>query len=127
MPGSATRKHALDHVIVVLFENRSLDNLLGSLYGPKDGKTFEGVIGKDLSNPIPAWAEHGADRKVVPYAVATDMDSPNTDSGEANLVPVIVADIVRDDVDRALVHSRKTSKSRATVRPPRRTHHWLGT
>jgi phospholipase C len=40
------------------------------------------VIGKDLSNPIPAWAEHGADRGVVPYAVATDMDSPNPDSGE---------------------------------------------
>jgi hypothetical protein len=33
------------------------------------------VIGKDLTNPIPEWAEHGADRKVVPYTVATDMDS----------------------------------------------------
>ena len=76
------RSHALDHVVVVLFENRSLDNVLGRLYGPEDGKDFEGVIGKDLSNPIPAWAEHGADRKVVPYTVATDMDSPNPDSGE---------------------------------------------
>lgn len=74
--------HALDHVVVVLFENRSLDNVLGRLYGPDDGKNFDGVIGKDLSNPIPEWAEHGADRKVVPYAVATDMDSPNPDSGE---------------------------------------------
>ena len=26
--------------------------------------------------------EHGAERKVVPYTVATDMDSPNPDSGE---------------------------------------------
>jgi phospholipase C len=76
------RSHALDHVVVVLFENRSLDNVLGHLYAPEDGKTFEGVIGKDLSNPIPAWAEHGADRKVVPYTVATDMDSPNPDLGE---------------------------------------------
>jgi phospholipase C len=73
---------ALDHVVVVLFENRSLDNVLGRLYGPEDGKTFEGVIDKDLSNPIPEWAEHGADRKVVPYTVATDMDAPNPDSGE---------------------------------------------
>ncbi len=40
------------------------------------------MVGKDLSNPIPDWAEHGADRKVVPYAVATDMDAPNPDSGE---------------------------------------------
>jgi phospholipase C len=76
------RQNALDHVVVVLFENRSVDNLLGHLYGPEDGKTFEGVIGKDLSNPIPDWAEDGADRKVVPYTVATDMDSPNPDSGE---------------------------------------------
>lgn len=57
------RSHAMDHVVLVLFENRSLDNLLGHLYGPEDGKTFEGVIGKDLNNPIPAWAEHGAERK----------------------------------------------------------------
>ena len=76
------KSNAFDHVVLVLFENRSLDNVLGHLYGPEDGKTFEGVIGKDLSNPIPAWAEHGAERKVVPYTVATDMDSPNPDSGE---------------------------------------------
>jgi phospholipase C len=37
-------------------------------------RTFDGVIGKNLSNPIPAWAKHGADRKVVPYTVATDLD-----------------------------------------------------
>jgi hypothetical protein len=82
VPGSATRGNALDHVVVVLFENRSLDNVLGRLYGPGDGKAFEGVIGKELSNPIPGWAEHGAGRKVVPYGVTTDMDSPNPDSGE---------------------------------------------
>ncbi len=82
MAGSRARANALDHVVVVLFENRSLDNVLGRLYGPGDGKTFEGVIGKGLSNPIPEWAEHGADRKVVPYGTATDMDSPNPDSGE---------------------------------------------
>jgi phospholipase C len=82
MAGTPTRDHALDHVVVVLFENRSLDNVLGRLYGLDDEKTFEGVLGKDLSNPIPGWAEHGADRKVVPYSVATDMDSPNPDSGE---------------------------------------------
>ena len=76
------RSRALEHIVVALFENRSLDNVLGHLYGPGDGKTFDGVIGKDLSNPIPAWAEHGADRQVVPYTVATDMDSPNPDSGE---------------------------------------------
>ena len=49
------RSHAMDHVVLVLFENRSLDNLLGRLYGPEAGKTFEGVVRKDLSNPIPEW------------------------------------------------------------------------
>ena len=82
MTDAISRDNALDHVVVVLFENRSLDNVLGRLYGPDDGKTFEGVIGKDLSNPIPEWAEHGSDRQTVPYTVATDMDSPNPDSGE---------------------------------------------
>src|SRR5690348_1422441 len=76
------RSRALDHIVVVLFENRSLDNVLGHLYGPGDGKNFDGVIGKNLANPIPACAERGAERKVVPYTVATDMDSPNPDSGE---------------------------------------------
>jgi phospholipase C len=76
------KSHALDNIVVVLFENRSLDNVLGHLYSPDDGKTFDGVIGKDLSNPIPEWAEHGAERKAVPYTVATDMDAPNPDSGE---------------------------------------------
>jgi phospholipase C len=72
--------HAIDNIVVVLFENRSLDNVLGHLYGPDDGKNFDGVIGTDLSNPIPEWAQHGADRKVVPYTVATNMDAPNPDS-----------------------------------------------
>jgi phospholipase C len=79
---TADLSHALDHVVLVLFENRSFDNLLGHLYGLKYGKTFERVIDKDLSNPIPEWAEHGAERKTVPYAVGTDMDPPNQDSGE---------------------------------------------
>src|SRR6478609_6317689 len=72
----------MDHVVLVIFENRSLDNVLGRLYRPEDGKTFEGVVDKDLSNPIPEWAEHGAERKNVPYTVATHMDTPNPDSGE---------------------------------------------
>jgi phospholipase C len=76
------RRVALDHVVVVMFENRSFDNLLGQLYQPGEVKSFEGVIGKDLSNPIPEWAEHGADRGSVPYGVAENMDTPNPDPGE---------------------------------------------
>jgi phospholipase C len=28
------RSRAMEHIVVVLFENRSLDNVLGHLYGP---------------------------------------------------------------------------------------------
>ena len=65
---SPTRSDALDHVVVVMFENRSFDNLLGRLYEPGEVPSFEGVIGKDLSNPIPQWAEHGADGSSCPTA-----------------------------------------------------------
>ena len=34
------------------------------------------MIGKDLSNPIPEWAEHGAERKTVPYTVTTTWTLP---------------------------------------------------
>jgi phospholipase C len=49
--------NALDHMVVVLFENRSLDSVLGHLSGREDGKTFDGVFDKNLSKPIPRWAE----------------------------------------------------------------------
>ena len=77
-----SKDNAFDHVVVVMFENRSFDNLLGRLYQPGEVPSFEGVLGKDLSNPIPEWADHGADRGHVPYGVAATMDTPNPDPGE---------------------------------------------
>jgi phospholipase C len=77
------RQQALDHVVVLMFENRSFDNVLGRLYQPGEVRAFEGVLGKQqLTNPIPEWAEDGADRKFVPYGVATNMNTPNPDPGE---------------------------------------------
>jgi hypothetical protein len=55
-----------------VFENRPLDNVLGRLYGPGDGKTFDGVTGKDLTNPIPEWAENGADQAATMDGFVTD-------------------------------------------------------
>jgi phospholipase C len=78
----ADRDKALDHVVVIMFENRSFDNLLGRLYAPGEVASFEGVIGKNLTNPIPEWAEHGADRKVVRYGIATNMNTPHPDPDE---------------------------------------------
>jgi phospholipase C len=78
----ADRQNALDHVVVAMFENRSFDHLMGRLYEPGEVRSFEGVNGKDLKNPIPEWAEHGADRKFVPYGVAPNMNTPHPDPGE---------------------------------------------
>jgi phospholipase C len=81
MPGP-NRSDALDHVVVIMFENRSLDNLLGRLYQPGEVAAFEGVAGRDLNNPVPEWADGAASHKVVPYGLAADMNSPSPDPGE---------------------------------------------
>lgn len=74
-------ENALDHVVVVMFENRSFDNLLGRLYEPGEVASFEGVIGKDLSNPIPEWAG-GNPAEPLRYGVAQHMNVPSPDPGE---------------------------------------------
>ena len=48
-----SRDGALDHVVVLAFENRSFDNLLGRLYQPGEVASFEGVIGKRPHQPHP--------------------------------------------------------------------------
>jgi len=71
-----------DHLVVVMFENRSLDNLLGYLYEPGElpaGESFDGLAGKAYSNPSPSGS-------IVAhiYTGPTDeiMDSPSPDPGE---------------------------------------------
>jgi phospholipase C len=76
------RRNALDHVVVVMFENRSFDNLLGRLYEPGEVRSFDGVAGRELSNPIPAWAQDGTGRTNVPYGIAANMNTPSPDPGE---------------------------------------------
>jgi phospholipase C len=74
---AAGPENASDHVVVVMFENRSSYNLLGRLYEPGEVASFAGVIGKDLSNPVPTWAEHRPADGIVRYGVAPDMNTPN--------------------------------------------------
>ena len=45
-----------DHVVVLMGENRSFDNLLGWLYTPETlpaGETFDGLAFGDYANPRP--------------------------------------------------------------------------
>jgi phospholipase C len=74
----------IEHVVVLMLENRSFDNILGWLYDPdnnpppfnkKPPANFEGVYGKNLSNPGPG----GVTVNVGRGNVLTD---PNPDPGE---------------------------------------------
>ena len=79
------RSNAIDHVVVIMFENRSFDNLLGRLYEPGEAASFAGVTGLDLSNPVPDWAADavpGSAPKLVPYGTSVSMNVPSPDSGE---------------------------------------------
>lgn len=70
-----------DHVVVLMLENRSFDNMLGYLSSKVDG-----VKGKDLSNPPPTRADgkpvDGADQGNIEVSAGTVMDNPNPDPGE---------------------------------------------
>ena len=86
-PGSVPPGEAFSqfrHVVALMFENRSFDNVLGWLYEPgaaPRGQSFEGVAGKSLSNRIPPYADQ-ASRGSIAVGKGTVMDNPNPDPGE---------------------------------------------
>jgi phospholipase C len=74
----------IKHVVVLMLENRSFDNVLGWLYDSKNeppfdcaprGQSFEGVSGKILTNPVP-----GGDAEVTE---CIDMVAPHPNPNEA--------------------------------------------
>ncbi|WP_232463392.1 phospholipase C [Tumebacillus avium] len=81
-------KHGLEkieHIVVLMLENRSFDNLAGWLYDKKNppprGQRFEGLAGKHFSNGIPAGVP-GAERKQVPAGRGSHDLHPDPDPGE---------------------------------------------
>jgi len=83
VPLTARQQAGFDHLVVLMGENRSFDNLLGWLYSQDDlpaGQTFEGLAFGDYTNTAP-------DGTVVAahvYEGSTDeiMGRPNPDPGE---------------------------------------------
>jgi len=73
--------HRLDHVVVVMFENRSFDNLLGYLFKAGNTPLYEGLQNPELSNPIPAYVA-GASSSRLPVHPAIGMAAPYPDPGE---------------------------------------------
>jgi phospholipase C len=72
-----------DHVVVVMFENRSFDNVLGHLYSAqeKSQAQFDGIAQGSYSNPGPDGAAVAA--HVYDGPTDTIMQSPQPDPGEA--------------------------------------------
>lgn len=74
----------IDHIVVLMMENRSFDNVLGWLYDPDnkppfnkvpDGQHFDGVSGKNLTNPAPDGSE-------IPVGKGKSMIDPYPDPNE---------------------------------------------
>ncbi len=73
----------IKHVVVLMMENRSFDNMLGWLYDPQNpppfnkvpASAFEGVWGKNLWNPSVQGLQ-------VPVGKGTDPTAPDPDPGE---------------------------------------------
>jgi phospholipase C len=77
MENSQSLLDTFEHVVVLMLENRSFDNMLGYLYqnGAPAGKQFAGVVGNNLTNPD----ENG---NPVPVSTQTDYHQPYPDPGE---------------------------------------------
>ncbi|MGD8327710.1 MAG: alkaline phosphatase family protein [Sphingomonadales bacterium] len=76
---------SFNHVVVLMLENRSFDNLLGNLYqnGVPKGQHFEGLQNaKDYANPIPSRAKNPDHKADVPVGKAKDYHQPFPDPGE---------------------------------------------
>jgi len=75
-----------DHIVVLMMENRSFDNMLGYLYTPenppRDGQSFEGIAFNNLSNPVPPYADSASFVDSVHVYKDSIMNNPNPDPGE---------------------------------------------
>src|ERR1700742_958749 len=85
---SAKHAHALaaiNHLVVVMLENRSFDHMLGFLYSDSGnvspaGQAFEGLTGKE-SNPAASGAQPVTVVKIAPASASTYY-MPGADPGE---------------------------------------------
>ena len=110
------RSRALDHVVVVMFENRSFDNLLGRLYGPGDVESFEGVLDKDIQ-PDSRVGGRRSRPKGGPYGVAKNMDTPNPDPGEEyQHVNTQLFEIIDPQASRGVLAEKMTAPFNAPAR-----------
>ncbi len=91
MTGPSDPLSAFEHVVVLMLENRSFDNLLGYLYPSElpGGGAYEGLEGKTIFNPIPKGApvprnptDGDTKEEIVAKKRFTGYHSPFPDPGE---------------------------------------------
>ncbi len=84
MANSGNPLSQIKHIVVLMMENRSFDNMLGWLYDPENNKApfnqqppsnFEGLYGKKLSNP-------GPEGDPIPVGEESHLAYPLPDPGE---------------------------------------------
>jgi phospholipase C len=82
MADAANYLSKIEHIVVLMLENRSFDNLLGWLYDPANDAPFnvvppdfDGLYGKNLSNRIPGGP-------AIPVGKTDDARSPQPNPGE---------------------------------------------
>ncbi len=78
VPAASAGLADVDHVVVLMMENRSFDNVVGWLYDSGSvpgGQPFDGLSGKVLSNPVPGGGTASPGPETVLYF-------PNPDPGE---------------------------------------------
>jgi phospholipase C len=82
MDNAANGLSKIEHIVVLMLENRSFDNLLGWLYDPENAppfhivpEDFDGLYGKTLSNRT-------KDGRIVPVGKSTDSRGPQPNPGE---------------------------------------------
>ncbi len=95
-----------EHIVVLMLENRSFDNLLGYLYKPAEvpqGKSFEGLYNPDVNyaNPVPERAEGYTPNLRISPSRAADYETPFPDPGEEyqHVNTQLFNRIDRDNVD----------------------------
>lgn len=114
------RARAMEHVVALMFENRSFDNLLGRLYQPGEVASFDGVSGRDLSNPVPPWAIRPGSPAEVRYTVAAGMNAPSPDPGEEyQHVNTQIFGIIDPPGNRGKLAARMTPPYNAPADPAR--------
>ncbi len=105
----------IEHVVVLMLENRSFDNILGYLYDPgnpppfnkKPPANFEGVSGKNLSNP-------GPNNTTVNVGKGDVLTDPNPDPGEP--YEDVYSQLYNVPAPRRSATCRRTRRSRPRCR-----------